>query len=163
MGRPNVPFELHVLKGNPSELSKKELRDMNSSGLEPMTDFSPPPHLSDNQKKVWKELCSKFGSAKILSVMDGLALEMLIDDYSEWLEHRDYLDANGYTTLEEKTGGGTIEKPDPRCSLKHNAHERCVKLLIQFGWTPAARTKVRAMSPLEEDPLKGGLGKRPKK
>lgn len=162
-GRNPIPAEIHFLKGNPSELSKKELKEISSSGLEPMTDYTPPPHLTDFQKKIWKELCARFGAVKILSVMDSLALEMLIDDYSEWREHAEYLDKNGYTIYETKTNGETAEKADPRNALKHNAHQRCVNLLIQFGWTPAARTKVRAMGPLEQDPLYGGLGKRPKK
>lgn len=161
-GRPMKPVELHVLHGNPSELTPKEIAERTSSGLEPMTDFTPPAHLDNFQKKVWRELCAKFGAVKILSIMDGLALELLIDSYAEWVEHRDYLNKNGYTIIEEKTVGGETEKADPRCALKHNAHKRCVELLTQFGWTPVSRNKLKSFGS-EADPLFGGMSKRPKK
>lgn len=163
-GRKPKPHALHVLEGNPREFSKKELDRMSSASYEPMTDFTPPPHLSDFQKKMWNELCAKFGSVRILTVMDSLALEMLIDDYAEWREHRDYLEANGYTFWHETSTGGNIEKADPRCALKQAAHQRCVGLLREFGWTPSSRTKTVALSATEQDPIKeSGIGARPKR
>lgn len=163
-GRNPIPAAIHALKGNPSEFSKEEINKMSSANYEPLTDFTPPAYLSEFQKKTWRELCKKFGAVKILTVMDTMALEMLIDDYAEWREHKDYLDKNGYTIMQTNVAGGEVEKADPRCALKQSAHQRCVGLLKEFGWTPASRTKTQALSVVEQDPLKGGgIGERPKK
>ncbi len=161
-GRKPTPAALHILKGNPSELSTDEIKKITSAAYEILTDFSPPDYLSDFQKKTWRELCKKFGAVKILTVMDTMALEMLIDDYAEWREHKEYLDKNGYTIYQPNSQGGSVEKADPRCALKQAAHGRCVGLLREFGWTPSSRTKIQSLSAAETDPIKSsGIGERP--
>ena len=163
-GRRPTPAAIHYLKGNPSEFSEQEMKDKTSAAYDILTDFTPPVYLSEFQKKTWRELCKKFGAVKILTVMDTMALEMLIDDYAEWREHKEYLDKNGYTLLQPNSQGESVEKADPRCALKQAAHGRCLSILKEFGWTPASRTKTLALSPMEKDPLKGGggIGERPK-
>lgn len=160
-GRIRKPFELHVLEGDPSKLGKNELARRAGPGYESLEDFTPPDYFNAAEKQFWTEVCQKFGSVRILSVMDKMSLELLIASYAEWREHREYLDRNGYTIIEGNTTGGEKMKAHPRCALKQKCHQEVVTLLMQFGWTPSSRTRTQALSAQEGDPLDDSLGKRP--
>lgn len=160
-GKVNKPVALHVLHGDPSHLGKKELEKRADVQYEPMEDLTPPSYFNDFEKQCWGELAEKFKNSRVLSVMDAWALELLIESYAEWREHKEYLDSNGYTVEEGSERAGWKTRADPRCELKQKAHQRIVNLLLQFGWTPAARTKTQRLSTFEKDPIGNGFGKRP--
>lgn len=161
-GRIRKPVELHVLHGDPSNLGSKEIAKRQNVQYPPMEDLTPPEYFSDFEKKCWSELADRFKATRVLSTMDSWALELLVETYAEWREHKDVLDSEGYTQIQvTPTTGASKEVAHPRAALKQKAHAQCVALLLQFGWTPAARTKTQQLGQLEQDPIGNGFGARP--
>ena len=161
-GRTNKPAALHVLHGDPSKLGQAELKRRDDVQYPPMEDLTAPSYFSAFEAKCWSELAERFKATRVLSTMDAWALELLVETYAEWREHKDTLDREGYTQIQTTpTTGASKEVAHPVAALKQKAHAQCVALLLQFGWTPAARTKTQQLSRLEEDPLGKQFGNRP--
>ncbi|AWD90238.1 terminase small subunit [Dickeya phage Sucellus] len=160
-GRPSLPAELHLIRGNPSKKNVEELRS--TSGLFDKLDLSevePPAHLSELGKFYYIEISKKLVGTNVLSSMDTLALELLIEAYQEYREHSAYLEENGYSYQTTNTMGDVSEKPYPQAAMKADAWRRVAAMLQQFGWTPSSRSKVKGVG--NSDPIKKSLGNRGK-
>ena len=163
-GRANKPVALHVLHGDPSKLGAKELERRNDAKYPALEDFTPPAYFSEREKQYWAEICEKFKASNVVSVMDAWALELLVESYAEWREHKNTLDQEGYTQIQTvPTTGARKEVAHPVAALKQKAHAQVCALLVQFGWTPSARTKTQQLSRLEGDPIKPAFSSRPNK
>lgn len=161
-GRTNKPAALHILHGDPSKLGANELKRRDDVQYPPMEDLTAPAYFSEFEKECWRELAERFKATRVLSTMDGWALELLVETYAEWREHKRTLDLEGYTQIQvTPTTGASKEVAHPVTALKQKAHAQCVQLLLQFGWTPAARTKTQQLSRLEDDPVGVKFGSRP--
>ncbi|EAC1371396.1 phage terminase small subunit P27 family, partial [Salmonella enterica subsp. enterica serovar Anatum] len=94
----------------------------------------------------------------ILTVADSLALERLCDIYADILQLRLTIADEG-RTYTVKTEGGFLIKANPAVAMLADADRRFKSYLVEFGLTPAARTKVKVDGGEEkEDPLNQFFG-----
>lgn len=96
----------------------------------------------------------------VLTEADTAALERLCDCYSDILICRESLIADGWTYKTVDAQGNTLIKGNPAATQLRAADSQFKAYLIEFGLTPAARSKVHG-NPEEEtkaDPLKEFFG-----
>ena len=147
-GRPRKPTELKKLGGTaqPSRLNPLEPVPEVALGL-------PPDWLSATAKEYWSEIGGLLLQMKIVSYGDSAALMLLTDVLAEWCAVRRLIKRKG-RTYENITESGLIIKARPEVAMESDLWRRAKTMLIEFGLTPAARSKVSALGSTEEkDPL----------
>lgn len=166
-GRRPKPTHLKVVSGNPGK-RKINKREPRPKRVIPAC----PAHLGDASKVAWGKLCVLLDRMGVLTEADVLALERLCDCYAEILECRELIARNGRTYSSISTGkAGKTEEGDaePQMLLKANpavamladADRRFKAYLVEFGLTPAARSKVEIKGgdgDKQEDPLQEFFG-----
>jgi len=154
-GPPKTPTHLALVKGNPSKrgINKKEPKP--PSGVPPI-----PKHLDKMGKYWFKRIGEELDAVGVMTTLDGKALELLIEAYTEYRQHCDVLTEEGYTYKTVSATGEDIVKAHPAAVMKSDAWKRIRAMLSEFGMTPASRSKVGASGPSEADPLEEFLKKR---
>lgn len=162
-GPPKTPTHLALVRGNPSK------RPVNKNEPKPPSGVPPTPKHFDKMGKYWfKRIGEELNAIGVMTTLDGKALELLIEAYTEYRQHCETLDREGYTYAvydeEEKDEGKDrsirMIKPHPASVMKSDAWKRVRAMLAEFGMTPSSRSKVGAKGPAEADPLEEFLKKR---
>lgn len=137
-GRRPTPTTLKLVKGNPGKraLNKKEPKPARSIP-------SPPDHLTDDGKFAWGRLTVLLDRMGVLTEADAFALERLCDCYADILELRELVEQDGRTYETTSTQGEKVIKANPAVSMLADADRRFKGYLVEFGLTPAARSKVQ--------------------
>lgn len=154
-GRRPTPSALKLVTGNPGKrpLNKKEPKPRTRTPV-------CPPHLDAKGKAVWKKLCAILKRMGVLTEADGLALERLCDCYSDILQCRDLVEQAGrtYTTIDQNSN--TLIKSNPAVAQLRAADAQFKSYLVEFGLTPAARSKVNVDpdDKKKDDPLGSYFG-----
>ena len=167
-GRRPTPTHLKVVKGNPGK------RAINKKEPKPKREIPGcPAYLSNTAKVAWGRLSVVIDRMGILTEADGPALERLCDCYAEILECRDIIARDGRTyssvttrTTSEEGEQVTVEevksllKANPAVGMLADADRRFKSYLVEFGLTPAARSKVQAKAEddAKTDPLQEFFG-----
>ena len=154
-GRRPKPTALKLVTGNPGKraINKKEPKPKR---LIP----SCPAYLSSESKVAWGRLSVLLDRMGVLTEADTAALERLCDCYSDILICRQSLITDGWTYKTVDAQGNTLIKGNPAATQLRAADSQFKAYLIEFGLTPAARSKVHG-NPEEEtkaDPLKEFFG-----
>lgn len=161
-GRRPKPTHLKVVSGNPGKraINKKEPKPARETP-------SCPAHLSDTSKVAWGRLCVLLDRMGVLTEADALALERLCDCYAEILECRELIARDGrtYSSIrgigdEDSPIEQVLMKANPAVAMLADADRRFKGYLVEFGLTPAARSKVQARGDDDEkkDPLNEFFG-----
>lgn len=154
-GPPKTPTHLALVKGNPSK------RAVNKKEPKPPSGVPPIPKHFDKMGKYWfKRIGEELDAIGVMTTLDGKALELLIEAYTEYRQHCDVLAEEGYTYKTVSATGEEIVKAHPAAVMKSDAWKRIRAMLAEFGMTPASRSKVGAKGPAEADPLEEFLKKR---
>ena len=150
-GRRPKPTVLKLVTGNPGK------RAVNKKEPKPKRVLpSCPKHLADEAKVAWGRLCVLLDRMGVLTEADSLALERLCEAYSDILECRGLVVRDGRTYTTTTMTGDTLIKANPAVAMLGDADRRFKSYLVEFGLTPAARTKVHGSSEGDdgkEDPL----------
>ncbi|AFJ47153.1 phage terminase small subunit P27 family [Shimwellia blattae] len=147
-GRRQKPTQLKVVAGNPG---KRKLNDKEPRPARQIP--SPPEHLTDWGMLAWGKLSVLLDDMQIMTVADALALERLCDIYADILQLRNTIAVEG-RTYTVQTEGGFLIKAHPAVAMLADADRRFKSYLVEFGLTPAARTKVKTHGEKDqEDPL----------
>lgn len=156
-GRPPKPTHLKVVSGNPGK------RAINKREPKPKREIpSCPAYLSDVGKVSWGRLSVLLDRIGVLTEADGLALERLCDCYAEILECRDLIARDGRTYSSIRGIGDenspieqVLMKANPAVAMLADADRRFKSYLVEFGLTPAARSKVQTKpdGDKQKDPL----------
>lgn len=147
-GRPPKPTALKKLGGT--------LQPSRTNPLEPIPDVAlgiPPNWLSATAKEYWNEIGGLLLQMKLISYGDTAALMLLTDVLAEWCLVRKIIKKKGrvYQVLTE---GGMTYKARPEVAMEADLWRRAHRMLVEFGLTPASRSKVSALGVAEEkDPL----------
>jgi len=152
-GRRPKPTHLKVVTGNPG---KRKINDKEPTPAREIP--SPPEHLSDWGKVAWGKLTVLLDGMGILTVADTLALERLCDLYATILRLRQQIDIEGNTYTTKTQMGDFLIKGHPAVGQLADVDRRFKSYLVEFGLTPAARTKVKVDGGEEEDPLSQFFG-----
>jgi P27 family predicted phage terminase small subunit len=144
MARPRTPTALKLVTGNPGKRPLPENEPKPSTSKKPQQ----PSHLTARGKVAWKKLIKILDSMGVLTEADGFALERLCDCYAEILELRKDIQTNGRTyesikLLEEINAEQILMKANPCVAMLQDADRRFKSYLVEFGLTPAARSKVQ--------------------
>lgn len=144
-GPPPKPHALKVLEGT-DRLDRRPANIPTPSIGRPKK----PSHLKGIGRKAWEHFADELIGLKVLTPKDGTALELLCDAYVEWTEARELVREHGltYTTTTEL---GVSIRPRPEVRIAADAWRRMHRMLVEFGLTPAARTRVAMAAPKAKD------------
>mgnify|MGYP000935816214 CR=1 FL=1 len=134
-----TPTILRLVKGNPGR-RKINKREPKPRRVVP----SCPAYLSDSGKIAWGRLTVILDRIGVLTEADALALERLCDCYSDILASRELIERDGRTYRTVNESGQELMKANPAVAQLRAAESAFRSYLIEFGLTPAARSKVTA-------------------
>lgn len=144
------PTALKLISGNAGK------RKINKAEPKPKREIpSCPAHMSDAGKVAWGRLSVLLDRMGVLTEADSAALERLCDCYSDILICRQSLIADGWTYKTMTAQGDTLIKANPAATQLRAADAQFKSYLVEFGLTPAARSKVHTTpgEEIKEDPL----------
>jgi P27 family predicted phage terminase small subunit len=90
---------------------------------------------------------------ELLTLADRKALELLVAAYAEWRAAVKLIAAEGATYETVSRTGGTMIRAHPASAIAADAWRRIRSMLIEFGLTPAARSKVHTAGRPPVDPF----------
>ncbi len=150
-GRRPKPTVLKLVAGNPGK------RAVNKKEPKPKRVLpSCPKYLAGDAKVAWGRLTVLLDRMGVLTEADTLALERLCECYSEILDCRELIARDGRTYTTTTMSGDALIKANPAVAMLGDADRRFKSYLVEFGLSPAARSKVQGANSEEtgkEDPL----------
>jgi P27 family predicted phage terminase small subunit len=147
-GRRPKPSHLKLLQGNPGK------RPLNANEPKPPVELPPPPdHLNEAARKEWNRLGPQLVKLNLLSAIDSSAFAGYCVLYSRWVEAEEML---------AKTGP-VFKAPSgyPQLSPYYTIANQCLaqmrQYLIEFGMSPASRSRTTVNNGEKEDSLEDFL------
>jgi P27 family predicted phage terminase small subunit len=128
-GPPRKP--LKVLKMQGSDLAKNRTEPEYSTDLR-----KPPKSLKGEALKCWKETIADLDGSMVITVADLRALEAMSEAWGHYKRHIKKAEAK--PMIKNKQG----EYKSPHYAIADSAYKKWEKLMLEFGLTPASRTKV---------------------
>jgi P27 family predicted phage terminase small subunit len=157
MSRRPKPTAQKKLHGNPG---RRPLNDAEPA-VEGRT--SPPAWLDKIARQEWRRLAPRLHRLGILTPADRVAFANRCAAYSRLVRAETFLASQ--SSLKYKTKGGAL-KPWPEIAIATTAAEQVRKFDIEFGLTPAARTRLRVDVKQKKDKTRDflfGSGEKAKK
>ena len=102
---------------------------------------SAPPHLSKEEKKVWRKVGKQLLDAGLLGTLDAGALAAYSVAYCRWVEANKKIQEHGM--LVKSPNGFPMQSP--YLPIANKAMEQMVKLMSEMGMTPASRVRLPKM------------------
>lgn len=154
-GRRPVPTALKLVRGNPGKRATNKSEPMPARVIP-----SCPEYLSPSGQVAWGRLTVVLDRMGVLTEADAAALERLCDCYTDIMECRKLIKKDGRTYKVMTQLGDTLIKANPAVNQLRAADAQFKSYLVEFGLTPAARSKVNANNNDEEkqDPLASYFG-----
>lgn len=156
-GRRPKPLAIHKLNGNPRHMSQAELDGADNPHPE-LIDPEMPKGMSRSARREWKRIVPLLREIGVLSKIDGLALAAYCDAHgmveAAEVEIRKY--GLMFRTMYENKDGVQIPgdmKANPAVAIKMNALKLMKSFLIEFGLTPASRSKLKITKKDEGDEM----------
>ena len=140
-GRRPLPTVLTVLRGTdradrvPKEEPKPRLRAPR-----------PPAHVQGLALEEWRRMVKLLRPLKLLTVIDGTALAAYAILYARWVDAEEMVRKYG-PVMRSK---GTYIQQSPYLSIANKARASMMKILVEFGATPASRSRID-VSALDEE------------
>lgn len=140
MGRPKLPTAVKLLQGT--------LQKCRTNPDEPTPEVAVPEtpdlsHLSETAQRLWPEFAAILYEMRVLTTVDGPGLTQLVQAFAEGVDARQAIkDAGGPTYSVTSREGNTVWRVRPEVAIAADADRRFLAWSIQFGLTPAARSKV---------------------
>lgn len=149
-----TPTVLKLIKGNPGR-RKLNKREPTPKRVIP----SCPEYLNDVAKVAWGRLSVILDRMGVLTEADALALERMCDCYADIMACKKLIALHG-RTYQTDSEGGILHKTNPAVTQLRAAEAMLKAYMIEFGLTPAARSKVQVADDGEEsaDPLSTYFG-----
>jgi P27 family predicted phage terminase small subunit len=140
-GRRPKPTALKVLEGNPGH---RPLND--AEPLVPKGCPERPKGLSFVARREWNRITADLAEAGLLARTDGKALMGYCDAYSDWQEANRMCQKHGIS-IQVMGAFGMVWRSAPWFNQKHLALKTMKTYLIEFGLTPASRSRLRVDKP----------------
>ena len=142
MGRKPKPAEIKAAAGNPG----KRKNNIVPKTEVPVAGIKPPPGLTPEAQRVWKEMSQSMSALGFLRISDTAVFGVFCQTLADYREIVKRIRKEG-RTYKVKSRHGEYIRPHPLSAEK----ERCARIIIQyasdFGITPAARQKLQAVLP----------------
>jgi P27 family predicted phage terminase small subunit len=152
MPTPRKSYALHVLSGNPSNLSRTELAKRAASETTSETTVQagrpkPPKTLTALEAECWKKAAKDMRARGTLSRGDGENLELYAVLKARWIVARRDVEENGQKieeTRHAKDGTEyTVIVTNPSLKICNDCEQRLHAVLKVLGLTPMDRTRVK--------------------
>lgn len=140
-GRPPKPTSIRKLEGNPSKRPFNELEPIPPLALPDM-----PEHLDGLAAEAWDRMAHVMYSMKLLTVADRDMMEAYCTAYQTWREANEDIRKNG-STMDSYHPNGDLRYSQirPQVTIANKALEQMMKIAVQFGLTPAARSRLMVL------------------
>jgi P27 family predicted phage terminase small subunit len=114
-----------------------------------------PVGLSVAAQREWNDIVPQLEKLGILSRIDGKALAAYCHAFARWWEAEQHITEHGLVVEEpifDAAGQeiGTRFKKNPAVGISRDAMRDMKSFLIEFGMTPAARSRIRVENPKEK-------------
>jgi P27 family predicted phage terminase small subunit len=155
-GRKPTPTKLKILAGTRSSRVNQQEPTL------PPARPEIPEHLDALARGEWERLCPILERMGVLTEADGAALMLYCEAYGKWLRARGEVQRRGLLIEVTRTvtskRGATIEttaqvKTNPAVMIEIQMARLMKELLIEFGLTPSARSRIRTNDPGPRDRL----------
>jgi P27 family predicted phage terminase small subunit len=144
VGRKNKPTALKILQGNPGK------RKLNKHEPQPSGVATCPSHLDAGAKAEWKRVAKELKSIGLLTSVDRAAMGAYCCAYSRWAEAEKQIQKIGTVIRSPKSG---FPIANPHVSISNTALDLMRKFCVEFGLTPASRTRLQVEPAGREDPF----------
>lgn len=136
-GRRPTPTIVKIRNGNPGHRPLPKNEPKPPEGIP-----DPPEWLSEKARRAWDVIAPLLAEHGVLTTADGAALEGLCETHADWVDAAELVRTQGMA-YETTTGAGErIIRANPAMAIKADADRRRRAWLVEFGLTPAARSKV---------------------
>ena len=144
-GKKPLPTALKIVRGTdqPSRVRKDEPKPAIDS-------IKPPEGMSTVALKQWDIVLPQLQEAKIVSNMDAHALALYCEAYATWVDANKWIQKKG--AVVKSKNGFLVQSPFFHVATK--AYDQMKAMLIEFGMTPSARTRIGKV-PDTDDPGDG--------
>lgn len=151
-GRRPKPTALRELEGNRGH------RPLNRSEPKPSGVPKCPPHLDKVAKQEWRRISSELVALGLLTSVDRAALAGYCAAWSRWVDADSNVQKFGAVIKSPKSG---FPIANPYVGIANTASDTMRKFLVEFGMTPASRSRIQVAPVVTEDPFETfmkGLG-----
>lgn len=145
-GRKPTPTRLKLLAGTARRDRTNEREPEPDRGIPKC-----PAHFKDRPRDAWKHLAPLLDRMGVLTTADGTALELLCDAYADYRDAREVIRVAGATYTTTTQQGDTMYRPRPEVAMRDTAWAKAAKMLVEFGLTPSARSRVSTVEEREDD------------
>jgi len=131
---PSKPTALKKLQGTyrKDRAPKNELQPTIEVGLEA------PSELNEWGLKLWNDIANEYLKVGLITKLDISSLMAVCMEWGVYCEAMDLLSAQGLQVTDEK---GNLQT-NPARKIASDAFKNCKSMCIEFGMTPASRTKI---------------------
>jgi P27 family predicted phage terminase small subunit len=168
VGRPAVPGNLHLLRGNPS---KKPMAALLDEQVRPAVAIPEcPKHLDAEARAEWSRITPHLEKLGLISEIDMAALAGYCTAWSDYVWASRRIDELNKKAKDKTGEAGRIwdtpsgyKQISVPMQIRNRALEQMAKFLSEFGMSPAARSRVTASDPQMglpgmDKPQEGGWG-----
>ena len=146
MGRPPKPTALKRLAGNPG---KRKLNDLEPEPRREMPGC--PRWLTGEAKKEWRRMARDLYDAGLLTTVDRAALAGYCVAWATFYEAQTELQKTGVSMVIMTSNGNAVM--NPWLGVRNRALDEMRRFLVEFGMTPASRSRVKRAETNEEQSL----------
>ena len=146
--RPRKPNELHILDGTArADRGTKDLVKLegDTAQVPVLVDFAD----EFDRERTYDLLCDWVVKVTGAAQIDGLLLSATVDQYEIYAKSKKDVQENGIMLPSAKGG----EYVNPALYNMNTAMDKIIKLMKEFGMTPATRSQVKASDQMDKDPL----------
>ena len=160
-GRRPLPTAIKRLRGNPGH-RKLNAQELKLEAMEP----NMPPFLSEVAQREWNAIVPLLLRLGVLTELDGKALAAYCFSYARWRDAEQLVVSLGGPVIREpirdKEGNKVGErlKRNPAIAISSDALKNMKSYLVEFGLTPATRSRLKIEQPKEEDPFDAYLARK---
>jgi P27 family predicted phage terminase small subunit len=158
-GRRPLPSAMKKLRGNAGKRKLNDSEPVAPSGVPEM-----PQGLGKVAAKEWRSIVPELVQLGVLTKVDAKALAAYCHAFARWFQAERLVEKYGVIVEEpilhmgEESGFVRIKK-NPACNVSEIAMKTMKSFLVEFGMTPAARSRIRIEKPKEADPFEDYLKK----
>jgi P27 family predicted phage terminase small subunit len=147
-GPPPTPTPILNARGS----WRAKAREKSGEPKLPVETPSCPSWLSKEAKAEWRRQVAALVRMGVLAKADRAALAVFCEAWSEFQQASETIGRSGLLLKDPETGA---LKRNPLLKVRNDAADRVVQLAGQFGFTPAARTRLRATQEDKKDDPQG--------
>lgn len=146
-----APTPKETLKARGSWRGKEEATD----AVAPLEIPLMPDGFSESESYVWQQLTSMLFNLRVIGMIDTFPLERYCRNFIRWRAAMDFIAEHGetYSTLDKL--GNVRFLPYPQVGIAAKLSDSLLKVEVQFGLTPSARSRIKVSAPKENEKNNG--------